>query len=164
MNAAETLAYEGVLEFAFKAPWEKADDHVPQGLMSVDFIVEKADILYLIEVKDFENPRATTENRRRDYKKLTDPEAAFPLEIGMKVKDTLLRMYADGETFDKPIMFLLLIKLEKLEPSERITLFEWTQKYIPTGLKMLSKFKGINFDVPTLTEFQSTYGFDVSVK
>jgi hypothetical protein len=158
-----TLAVEGVLEFRFHAPWRKADYHVPQGLMSVDFIVYGEDTLYLVEIKDFEHPDATTENKRRDYKKLTDPESAFPLEMGMKVKDTLLRMYADGENFGKPVKFLLIVKLAKLEPGERATLFEWTSKYIPTGLKQSLRFTSIGFDVPTLQDCAETYGFSVSV-
>jgi hypothetical protein len=74
----------------FHAPCKKADDSVPAGLMAVDFIVEVPQTLFLIEIKDFEHPRATEDNKKRDYKKLTDPEAAFPLEMGMKVKDSKL--------------------------------------------------------------------------
>jgi hypothetical protein len=154
------LATEGELTFNFHAPWIKADASVPAGLMSVDFIVDAPDVLYLIEVKDFEHSRATAENKKRDYKKLTDPEAAFPLEIGMKVKDTLLKQFADSLSFEKPVKFLLLIKMSKLEPSERTTIYEWTRKYIPTGLKKSPKFTSIDFDLTSPSEMQSQYGFE----
>ncbi|MDR2671356.1 MAG: hypothetical protein LBC26_06520 [Oscillospiraceae bacterium] len=161
---SHTAATEGRLTFQFHAPWEKADEHVPAGLKAVDFIVDTHEILYLVEVKDFENPQASVENKKRDYKMLTDPEATFPLEIGMKVKDTLLKQYADSVSFDKPIKFLLLIKLAKLEPGERATLYEWIRKYIPMGLKKFPNFTSIDFDLTSLSEMQEKYGFDVSVQ
>jgi hypothetical protein len=158
------LAAEGVLTFDFHASWEKADDNVPAGLMSVDFIVDAPDFLYLIEVKDFEHPRAPIKNKKRDYKKLTDPATAFPLEIGMKVKDTLLKQFASSFSFEKPVKFLLVIKMAKLEPSERTTLYEWTQKYIPAGLKKSPQFTSIEFDITSPDEMESQYGFGVTVQ
>ena len=162
MSDTNTTATEGILSFDFHAPCEKADTNVPQGLMSVDFIVDSGDTLYLIEVKDFEHPNAPPENKKRDYKKLTDPNAAFPLEMGMKVKDTILRLYSNSKEFTKPVIFILLIKLAKLEPRERQRLFAQTKKYIPTGLNNSPKFSKIHLDVPTFQDFQSKYGFSVT--
>jgi hypothetical protein len=162
MNEATTPAKEGVLEINFHAPWRKADDIVPQGLMAVDYIIEKAEALFLLEIKDYDHPKAPSENKKRDYKMLTDPNAMFPLEIGMKVKDTLLKLYADGISFDKPVKFLLLIRLAKLEPNDRERLLTWIMKYIPTGLKQSSNFTSIGFDMPTFAEFYDTYGFSIN--
>jgi hypothetical protein len=53
-------------------------------------------------------------------------------------------------------------KADKLEPSERTTLYEWTRKYIPTGLKKSPKFTSIDFDLTSPSEMQSQYGFGVS--
>jgi hypothetical protein len=165
-DTVENIIEEGNLIFHFPSKAEKLDKTVPAGLMSVDFAVYGEDCLYLIEVKDYEHPKATTENKNKDYKMLTDPEAAFPLEIGMKVKDTLLRKFSEGMNFDKKVIFLLVIKSEKLQPGERNTLYESIKtSYIPTGINGNTNFKhGIKFDMPTLADLERKYKIEVSEK
>jgi len=162
-----SVATESGLEFDFHLPFEKGDDENCQGLKAVDFIVEDDDCLYFIEVKNYEHPKAPEENRKRDYKMLTDEYAAFPLEIGMKVKDSLLRRYAQAKPFSKKIVFLLVIKFpsSKFKFNERRNLHERVSGYIPTGLND-SKYKAFNsiyFDIVLIDELQSNYGFDVTV-
>jgi hypothetical protein len=96
--------------------------------------------------------------------------------MGMKLKDTLLRLYAEGVIFDKPVEFLLIINLEMLEFAERVSLYERfidtrefgvnrdkVRGYIPTGLKRFDSFRyGISFEMPKLTELKARYGFDVT--
>jgi hypothetical protein len=150
---------ESDIEFNFQNEFRKLDENVPLGLMSVDFEVDYTDYLCLIEVKNYDNPKATPKNRETDYKRLTDPEAAFPLEIGMKIKDTLLKKFSEGATFDKPILFILINKFDILEPSERINLYDKISGYIPTGLKGKSKFThGIKFDMPSFYDLDHKYG------
>jgi len=161
-----SVATESGLKFDFHLPYEKADAEKCLGLKAVDFIVEGADRLYFIEVKNYDHPNAPEKNRERDYKMLTDEYAAFPLEIGMKVKDSLLRRYAQAKSFSKEIVFLLVIKLSssKFKPNERRNLYDRVSGYIPTGLNdsKYMAFKSIFFDIVLVDELQSKYGFDVT--
>jgi hypothetical protein len=161
-NSTET---ESGLEFDFHLPCEKDDVENCQGLKAVDFIVEGDDCLYFIEVKNYEHPKAPIKNRDRDYKMLTDEYAAFPLEIGMKIKDSLLRRYAQAQSFSKMIVFLLIIKFpsSKFKYNERRNLYERISGYIPTGLNdsKYSAFNSISFDIVLIDELKSKYGFDV---
>jgi hypothetical protein len=150
---------ESAIEFSSEKVFKKLDENVPRGLMSVDFEVDYTDFFCLIEVKNYENPKATEKRKKIDYKKLTDPEAAFPLEIGMKIKDTLLKKYTEGAKFDKPVLFLLVTKFDFLEPAERITLYKKIDGYIPTGLNGNNEFKlGIKFDMPSFDDLNTKYG------
>ena len=90
---------EGNLQFEFSARYvtERFDDARinAYGLKAVDFVAEDADCLYFIEVKDFQHPQATPDRRISDYKMLiaagTDKKSVFNLEMGVKIKDSLLR-------------------------------------------------------------------------
>ena len=113
---------EGNLKFDFSAFQSAAKFDEQElnayGMKAVDFIAEDNDCLYFIEVKDFQHPNATLENRKSDYEMLiaagTAKKSVFVMEMGMKIKDSLLRKYALGENFDKAIVYLLLINLDKL--------------------------------------------------
>jgi len=158
-----SIATETELKFDFHLPFEKADAVNCQGLKAVDFIVEGDNCLYFIEVKNYEQSKAPKENRDRDYKMLTDKDASFPRDIGMKVKDSLLRRYAQAESFSKKILFLLVIKLSSLKANERERLYKRVSGYIPTGLNGYPAFSNISFEMPRIDELQSNYGFDVTV-
>ena len=94
---------------------------------------------------------------------LTDKDATFPLEMGMKVKDSLLRRYAQAKSFSKKIEFLLVIKFSFLKANERQRLYERIRRYIPTGLNGYPAFNEISFEIPRIEELRSKYGFDVTV-
>jgi hypothetical protein len=54
---------------------------------------------------------------------LTGPDAAFPLEMGMKFKDRILRWYASGKKFEKPRALLLVVNARSaLTPNNSIKL------------------------------------------
>jgi len=40
------------------------------GMKAVDFIAETVDCLYFIEVKDYQNPNAAPERRKKDFEML----------------------------------------------------------------------------------------------
>jgi hypothetical protein len=148
---------EGNLEFDFTAcgTAERFDveEINPYGMKAVDFVVEADDSLYFMEVKDYQHPNATLERRKEDYKTLVDTAngkaGLFNLEMGMKIKDSLLRRYAEGGTFTKKVMYLLFINLDKLGEFERGLLKEKICGYVPTGLNSarFSAFVGISFDL-----------------
>jgi hypothetical protein len=153
---------ESELVFDFHLPFEKGDAVSCYGLMAVDFIVDGIDCLYFIEVKNYEQTNAPESNRKRDYKMLTDKDAAFPLEIGMKVKDSLLRRYAEAKPVSKNIKFLLVIKFSHFKSNERRKLYERISGYIPTGLNGYPSFSNISFEMPQIDELKNKYGFDVT--
>jgi hypothetical protein len=93
---------------------------------------------------------------------LTDPDAAFPLEIGMKIKDSLLKKYAEGYVFTKPIVALLIMKLGKLNSKQRQRLFSKIAGYVPSGLNRgYARFSRIEFRMPEVSDTEE-YGFTVA--
>jgi len=160
MYSFETI--ESGLEFDFHLPFEKADAETCQGLKAVDFIVEDNDCIYFIEIKNYEQPKAPKKNRIHDYIMLTNKDTAFPLEMGMKIKDSLLRRYAQAKSFSKKIVFLLIIKFSFLSPNERRRIYERVSGYIPTGLNGYPAFSNISFEMPQIDDLHNKYGFDVT--
>ncbi|MDR2090013.1 MAG: hypothetical protein LBP73_11755 [Clostridiales Family XIII bacterium] len=141
---------------------ERCDAKACQGMKSVDFMVDTGDRVCFIEVKNFAQTNAPQENRERDYKMLTDKNAVFPLEIGMKIKDSLLKKYAEGYVFEKPIVALLVLKLDKLYVKQFQKLHDRIRGYVPTGLnKGYTHFSKIEFKISKTTETKE-YGFTVA--
>jgi hypothetical protein len=142
---------------------EKCDEKSCHGLKSVDFMADTEECVCFIEVKNFEQTGAPLENRKRDYKMLTDPDAAFPLEIAMKFKDSLLKKYAEGYVFSKPVVALLIMKLDKINAKQRQRLFDKIAGYVPTGLnnKGYERFSRIKFEIPKMSDTEQ-YGFTVT--
>jgi len=148
---------EGNFRFDFSAfdLVERFDVKVtnPRGLKSVDFIVESSDVLYFIEVKDFQNPKAPQKQREDDLQKLIDASGAkrdlFNIEMGMKLKDSLLRKYAQGSRITKKVVYLLFINLDKLGEFERGLLKTKINGYIPYGLNtnIFTEFTSVEFDL-----------------
>jgi hypothetical protein len=146
------------------------------GLKVVDFVAASDEVQFFIEAKNYaresEDPQIQahmSERRITDYKMLNDPDAAFPLEMGMKFKDSLLRWYASGKGFDRPIALLLVIHAPfALTPNNIIKLIQRINGYIPTGLnekpEQFSKFTSAFFDMVTADETQNRYGFNVSIQ
>ena len=149
---------EGNLKFDFSAynTAERFDDEKtnPHGMKAVDFIAETNDCLYFIEVKDFQKPGARTNQRQKDYNMLTNEDSedyvAFPLKMGGKIKDSLLRKYAEHYTFQKRVMYLFLFNMKKLGTKEPGMLKMRIGNCIPTGLNdntRFSAFTKISFDL-----------------
>lgn len=155
---------EGNLLFKFSETqiFEKFDDNknVPQGMKSVDFIVDDRETVYFIEVKDYQNPKAKPERRCEDYKMLLnacyEKDTIYNLEMGQKIKDSLLRKYALGEKIINKIVFLLLINFDNLGSNERRILYERICGYIPTGLndERYKNFSKISFNLVDIEQLK----------
>jgi hypothetical protein len=136
-------------------------------MKSVDFIADAPDCLYFIEVKDYQNPCASAERRNSDIKMLTFADkgrsSMFCVEMGMKIKDSLLRLYASGMKFHKEVMYLLLVNLDKLGERERGQLKSRISGHIPSGLnaERFSAFTKISFDLVNIEKLKS-YGIRCS--
>jgi hypothetical protein len=176
---------EGCLQLDFSAcgSAERFDDRKtnPHGMKNVDFVVENPDRLYFIEVKDFQNPNAPQAQRDNDYRllieagmskkkrNLLNPDedeavSVFNLEMGEKIKDSLLRWYAVGNDFTKKITYLLFIRLDALDNPARRRLAEKIGGHIPTGLnkKCFRKFTELDFELVDAGGLQE-YGIVCSV-
>lgn len=167
------LLDEGNLKFDFPTCYtaERFDDEKinPYGMKAVDFIAEDADCLYFIEVKDFQNPKATKERRKTDYEKLiaagTEEKSIFNLEMGAKIKDSLLRKYSLGEKITKKVLYLLVVNLDKLGEFERGLLKAKISGHVPTGLNNNSfrEFTNISFDLVDIKQL-GRYGITCTAK
>jgi hypothetical protein len=139
------------------------------GMKAVDFIAETANCLYFVEAKNYQNPNAKPERRKEDYEMLiaavTEKKAMFALEMGGKIKDSLLRRFAEGDVFTKKVIYLLLINLDKLGEFERGLLKEKISGHIPTGLNdvRFSAFNEISFDLVNTSQL-GQYGIVCSDK
>jgi hypothetical protein len=148
---------EGNLQFDFTGcdTAERFDTNEKNayGMKSVDFIAESADCLYFIEVKDYQHPNAPQSRLEADYRMLLEAvngdESIFVLEMGTKIKDSLLRRYAEGSTFEKKVVYLLFLNLDRLGEFERGLLKTKISGHIPTGLNIerFKAFKEISLDL-----------------
>jgi len=146
---------EGNLRFDFTAFLNviKFDSESFQGMKAVDFFAENTDTLYFIEVKDYQHPNAPEARRLEDYNNLVkasmENDALFNLEIGGKIKDSLLRKYAEGEKFEKDVVFILFINMDKLLMPERGLLMTKIIGHVPTDLKKerFCAFSSIAFEL-----------------
>jgi len=158
---------EGNLRFDFTAcgtAWRFDESNKnAHGMKAVDFIAETADCLYFVEVKDFQNPNAPQERRKEDFEMLiaagTEEKAVFILEMGEKIKDSLLRRYAEGETFTKKVIYLLFVNLDNLSEFERGLLKVKISGHVPIGLndKRFKAFNEISFNLVNSKQL-SQYG------
>ena len=164
------IFFEGYLRLDFSSCGvaERFDDRKtnPYGMKAVDFVIESFDKLYFMEVKDFQNPRASQERRDSDYRLLIDAGmskkkcklpsideeetvSVFNLEMGEKIKDSLLRWYAIGNEFTKKVTYLLFIRLDALDNPARRRLAEKISGHIPTGFnnRCFGKFTELKFNL-----------------
>jgi hypothetical protein len=168
------------MEFDFSGFYTAEDYDTPQsqcvGLKVVDFVAENDKAQFFIEAKNYaresydsQKQAHLSERQVTDYKMLTDPNAAFPLEMGMKFKDSLLRWYASGREFNKPVVLLLVVNAPSMLTSNNIIkLIQRINGYIPTGLnkkiEQYPMFTAVFFDMITADEAQNRYGFSVSLQ
>jgi len=61
-------------------------------------------------------------------------KAVLTMELGQKIKDSLLRKYSLGESITKNAVYLLLLNSDELQSREREKLQDKISGHIPTGL------------------------------
>ena len=139
------------------------------GLKAVDFEAETSDCLIFIEVKDFQHPSATLERRKADFQMLSDATKKeknfFTIEMGQKIKDSLLRKYSLNKGITKDVVYLLFINADKFSAAERIRLKDKINGHIPTGLNdsRFSAFTNITFELVNAEQLR-TYGIICTAK
>ncbi|MFN9732353.1 MAG: hypothetical protein ACK59M_18250 [Pseudomonadota bacterium] len=97
-------------------------------MKAVDFIVELADRIYFIELKDPEDPEATAERRQEFIKNLQS--GALDANLKLKFRDSFLYEWASGRV-DKPIHYLVLIGLTSLTSAELLVRTDALRKQLP---------------------------------
>jgi len=158
-----------VLDFNACGLAEKFDVANPYGMKGVDFVVETEDFLYFIEVKDFQNPKTPQHQQKNDDEMLIsaikDKKSIFTMEMGAKIKDSLLRRYAENIPLTKKVIYLLLINFDKLGEFERGKLKEKISGHVPTGLNAVrfNAFASITFNLVNAKQI-ACYGIDCKVK
>ena len=139
------------------------------GLKAVHFEAETEDSLIFVEVKDFQHPNATEKRRKADFDMLveaaTKSNATFHMEMGQKIKDSLLRKYAQGDRITKGVVFLLLINADWFSNAERLRLKEKICGHIPTGLNNIRfpAFTSIAFELANAKQLKS-FGITCTAK
>jgi hypothetical protein len=136
------------VDFSAFATAERFDGITVYGLKAVDFVAESESIMFFIEIKDYQNPKSPEENRKTDLEMLKNAKSEFCMEMGMKFKDSLLRLYANGRPPVKQVKFLLFINLDEFAAFERGKLKAKISGYIPTGLNGFGSFNGFVKEKP----------------
>lgn len=139
----------------------KADELSYNGLSAVDFIVETSDEYLFIEVKNPDNKKARLKNRTQFLEEMKQKE--FSLKMAMKFKDSLLKELAMSNTFNKPIIYILIIEYNGFDMRQRSRLYESINGRIPKfGEKIYRAIDSIKFKLHTKEEFTKTYMFNVT--
>jgi len=110
------------------------DDHGGHGLShcmkAVDFIVERADQTYFIELKDPENPSAKPKDRAAFLKELMS--GVIDADLKVKCRDSWLYEFAEGRA-DKPVYYLVLIGASALSDAELMARTEALKRQLPVS-------------------------------
>ncbi len=98
-------------------------------------------------------PPAPDGRRAADYNTLIsasrEKNNVFCIEMGVKIKDSLLRCYASGKKFTKKVVYLLFFNLDQLGAFENGLLKEKISGHVPGGLNgsRFGEFTAISFEL-----------------
>ena len=112
-----TTLTEGNLRMAFPpdVTARRFDDGASHGLShcmkAVDFIVEEANRVSFIEIKDPEHPCAVPENKEKFVNRFLSGK--LDKDLKYKYRDTFLYQWAAGK-IHKPVRYLVIVAIENL--------------------------------------------------
>jgi len=137
----------------------KADTITYHDLSAVDFVVETDENVVFIEVKNPDNPRSSTQSRKAFLDELLTN--VYPYIISDKYKNVLLRTWARGEKFSKPIICVLILEFSEFKGSDREKLHEKIFNRLPFSLNKAefgaTKHFEKRFDLLSYEEFCSVF-------
>lgn len=152
------IVKEGSLQFDFSQAVRvlEFDKHispkVSHCMKCVDFLVEWQNEVWLVEVKDPEDPNIPEQNSIKEYKRFVSTlysEKLFSQELGPKAKDSFLYLYLSRKLIDKPLKYFVLLGLDSFSDSQLLPLNtplrrsiclsglgdkEWTTPYFKAAL------------------------------
>ncbi len=99
--------------------FDSQDHGLGHCLKAVDFVVEWPRQLWLIEVKDPESgsiPAAIKEEVRGGFQQKLESGPLIEKHLFPKLRDSLIYLSMERGIADKPLRYLVLIGLERLEP------------------------------------------------
>ena len=112
-----------------------------------------------VEAKHPDNKRATVEKRKKSLEELQ--KELYPYKIGEKYKSMLLRKWASGDVYPKPIVCIFVLEFSKLTKAERAKLKVDIFNRIPFSLNK-PEFGGRKhlekrFELLSFSEFQAMF-------
>lgn len=122
----DKFVQEGNLQFDFsksKSVWKIEKEISPtmsHCMKCAEFIVRWPGEIWLIEVKDPENPNIPEKYSDEKYKNFVDSlkrNTLFDHELGPKAKDTFLYLYLNNELGGEPLRYLVLLGLDSFKDS-----------------------------------------------
>ncbi len=139
-----------------------ADKPSYKGLSAVDFIIELSDEHLFVEVKNPDNKHARREAREAYLAELNLDK--FPKQMATKCKDSLLKEFAKGKQYDRPVKYILLLQFAEFDAAQRRKLFERTANLVPNFAELeYSSVCGISFEIHNISEFRCAYSqFEVA--
>lgn len=129
-----TVLVEGDLQITLppNANGRKFDDKSTHGLShcmkAVDFIIELADRVLFVEIKDCEHPRARQKNSEDFFENYYSGKLDNDLKT--KYRDSFLYEWASGNV-GKPIYYYVLIAASFLTAADLLTRTDALQRQIP---------------------------------
>jgi len=87
---------------------DKKGAEIPQGMKSVDFVIEKKDEIYLIEVKDPFQAQIPTLEKEKNIKQLCKGKSIINEIFVPKARDSYTCLHLMKKD-DKPIIYIVLI-------------------------------------------------------
>lgn len=126
-----------VFDFRTALSGAKFDDRnhgLSHCMKAVDFIIETADKVIFIEVKDPQRPQAQQKDRERFLDELKSDKLIKEILV-VKGRDSFLYKFAAGEVsrIRKPIHYYVLIAQDTLDSALLIQLTDKLRKAIPTS-------------------------------
>lgn len=97
-------------------------------MKAVDYIIEMADRIVFLEIKDPDNPNATHKDRNKFFKELHS--GTIDNNLKTKFRDSFLYEWACGRT-TKPIHFWFLIGAENLDSGQLVRRTESLKIQLP---------------------------------
>jgi hypothetical protein len=109
---------------------DKANHGLSHCMSAVDFIVELADRIFFIELKDPDHPNAKPADSAKFIKSCLS--GALDTDLKTKYRDSWLYEWAHGRV-EKPVFYLVLIGASSLSPAELLARTEALKRQLPVS-------------------------------
>ena len=118
---------EGTFELTFQAPAERLDapgKRQPEGMQLVDFVIEEAERILLLEIKDPSSPKIPAKartSRLADFARRMRDDTLIAHELAPKARDSYCFLHLMRRD-TKPMLYVVLLGLEGYEAEAALLL------------------------------------------